>query len=76
LRNDDIVKDCFGRTRHSTYKENFTGIGCFAQDCKTLKVSDIVIEDRSRSVRDLLRIFYDAFAPWGELVDIHLNVVK
>lgn len=76
LRDDEIIKDCFGRTRHSKFKDDFTGIGSFSQDCTTLKVWDIVIPDRSRSIRDLLRIFYEAFAPWGDLVDIHLNVAK
>lgn len=42
----------------------------------TLKISDIVIPDRSKPERDLLRIFYEAFAQWGDLIDIHLNVAK
>jgi hypothetical protein len=76
LRDDDYVKDWFGRTKHATFKEDYTGIGSFSKEWTTLKVTDIVIADRSRSIRDLLRIFYEAFAPWGELVDIHLNVAK
>jgi len=76
LRDDEIVKDWFGRTKHSKFKEDFTGIGTFSEDCKTLKITDIAIPDRSKPVRELLRIFYEAFAPWGDLVDIHLNVSK
>lgn len=76
LKDDDIVKDCFGRTRHANYKEDFSGIGSFIKECKTLKIIDIVIPDRSKPMRDLLRVFYEAFATWGDLVDIHLNVGK
>lgn len=76
LRDDEMVKDCFGRSKHNKFKEDFTGIGSFVQECTTLKICDIVIPDRTKPIRDLLRIFYNAFQPWGELIDIHLNVAK
>ena len=71
-----MVKDVFGRSRHATFKKDGTGVGSFAEDCTTLLIKDIVIPDRSKPARDLVRIFYESFAPWGEIIDIHLNVAK
>ena len=36
LNEQENLRDVFGRTRHASYKEDLTGIGCFNQECKTL----------------------------------------
>lgn len=36
LGEQDNLRDVFGRTRHASYKQDLTGIGCFNQECKTL----------------------------------------
>lgn len=41
----DHMKDAFGRSRHATFKENRTGIGSFAKECKVLCVSHIKFVD-------------------------------
>jgi hypothetical protein len=41
----DHMKDVFGRSRHATFKENRTGIGSFAKECKVLCVSHIKFVD-------------------------------
>lgn len=45
LSEADHMKDVFGRSRHATFKENRTGIGSFAKECKILCVSRIKFDD-------------------------------
>ena len=86
----DHMKDIFGRSRHATFKENRTGIGPFAKDCKILCVSRIKFDDSdidndqpnstyvgtlpaNFSAKDMVRLVYDQFTPWGEVEDIIFN---
>lgn len=67
------MKDVFGRSRHATFKENRTGIGSFAKECKVLCISRIKFDDSdidtemptSNSIpnnftaKDIVRMVYD-----------------
>ena len=72
--NEDNLRDCFGRARHATYKEDYTGVGSFAKECRTLLITDIQMPtDSLTPIRDMVRIIYEFFSPWGEIEDIHFN---
>jgi hypothetical protein len=86
------MKDIFGRSRHATFKENRTGIGSFSKECKVLCVSHIKFVDNdvdadpqeakpdtipsSYSAKDVVRLVYDQFSPWGEVEDVIFNQSK
>jgi len=71
---EDNLRDIFGRARHATHKEDFSGIGSFAKECRTLLVTDIALPTESVSpIRDMVRTIYEYFSPWGEVEDIHFN---
>lgn len=79
---DDNLRDIFGRARHATHKDNLSGIGSFNKECRTLLISRIKLDpsqDRFRgtstsmSVRDIVRLLYENFSPWGEIDDIYFN---
>lgn len=91
----DNLKDVFGRSRHATFKENRTGIGSFAKDCRVLCVSRIKFDDSeietqeqhrtlstiqtmpaNFTAKDIVRLVYDQFAPWGEIEDIIFNEIR
>ena len=75
--NEDNLRDVFGRARHATHKEDHTGIGSFNKECRTLLVSDITLPGESVTpVRDMVRLLYEFFSPWGEIEDIHFNSHK
>ena len=70
------MKDCFGRSLHPKYKEDGAGIGAFQGGCTTLKVVDFNLPSLTASQKDMAKLFYDLFAPWGEIVDVHFNPSK
>jgi hypothetical protein len=37
----DNLRDVFGRSRHATHKEDYSGIGSFNKECRTLMITDI-----------------------------------
>lgn len=76
LRDDDNMKDVFGRTRHATFKEDMSGVGSFAKETTTLHVTEIKLPDSNTPIRDMVRILYEYFSQWGEIVDIHFNSQK
>jgi hypothetical protein len=66
--NEDNLRDCFGRARHATHKEDFTGIGSFNKECRTLLITEIVLPtDSLTPIRDMVRVIYEYFTPWGEI---------
>ena len=72
--NEDNLRDVFGRARHATHKEDYSGIGSFNKECRTLLVTDIVLPtDSMTPIRDMVRVIYEYFSPWGEIDDIHFN---
>lgn len=75
--NEDNLRDVFGRARHATFKEDFTGVGSFNKECRTLLITDIALPtDSLTPIRDMVRIIYEYFSPWGEIEDIHFNSQK
>ena len=73
----DNLRDVFGRARHATHKEDYTGIGSFNKECRTLLISDIQMpSDSVTPTRDIVIQLYEQFSPWGEIEDIHFNSHK
>lgn len=79
---DDNLRDIFGRARHATHKDNLSGVGSFNKECRTLLVSRIKLDpsqDRFRgastsmSTKDIVRLLYENFSPWGAVEDIYFN---
>ena len=79
---EDNLRDIFGRARHATHKDNLSGIGSFNKECRTLLVSRIKLDltqDRFRgastsmSTKDIVRLLYENFSPWGAVEDIYFN---
>lgn len=74
IADEDHLRDLFGRARHATHKEDFSGIGSFAKECRTLLITDIKLPtDSLTPVRDMVRVVYEHFSPWGEIEDISFN---
>jgi hypothetical protein len=44
---EDNLRDVFGRARHASHKEDYTGIGSFNKECRTLMITDIQLPQES-----------------------------
>ncbi|KAJ5775317.1 uncharacterized protein N7511_000328 [Penicillium nucicola] len=53
--------DCFGRDRHSDYKEDMSGVGSFSRQNRTLYVGRIHVTD------DIEEVASRHFAEWGQI---------
>ncbi|OGE56904.1 hypothetical protein PENARI_c002G02746 [Penicillium arizonense] len=53
--------DCFGRDRHSDYKEDMSGVGSFSRQNRTLYVGRIHVTD------DIEEVVSRHFAEWGQI---------
>ncbi|GIQ83518.1 hypothetical protein KIPB_004859 [Kipferlia bialata] len=64
--NDDLelIRDVFGRERHSTHREDMSGTGVFTRDIRTLYIGRL--PDRDSVVADLQREF-QKFGPIASL---------
>ena len=73
----DNLRDCFGRTRHASHKDNYEGIGSFNSECRVICVSKIVLDteggSNSLTVKDIVRLVYEDFSKFGEIEDVHFN---
>ena len=48
----------------------------FTKECRTLLVSDIKKVESKNPVKDMVKIIYDNFSPWGEIEDINYIPMK
>jgi len=70
------LRDVFGRSRFATHRSDMGGVGTFTRDCRTLYVSDLKMVDSANPIKDMIRIIYDNFSPWGEIEDINYIPTK
>ena len=63
-------KDIFGRSRFSSALKDNGGVGVFTKNCRTLYVSDLKKVDRRDANKEMVKILYENFSPWGEIEDI------
>jgi len=70
------LRDVFGRSRFATHRNDMGGVGTFTRDCRTLYVSDLKMVDSANPIKDMIRIIYDNFSPWGEVEDINYIPTK
>lgn len=69
----DNMKDVFGRSRHSTHRTDMGGVGTFTRECDTLYISNV---KSIGSSKDMIRLLYKAFSPWGKIEDINYIEIK
>ncbi len=70
------ARDIFGRSRfYSPLKDN-GGIGVFTKECRTIYVFDLKKVETKNPVKDMVRIIYENFSPWGEIENINYIHVK
>lgn len=68
---EENAKDVFGRTRHDTFKEDLSGIGCFKGSCRAISVCEMKVpENTATPARDTVKMLYDEMAKWGEIENI------
>ncbi|KAI2733813.1 hypothetical protein CBS147332_828 [Penicillium roqueforti] len=53
--------DCFGRDKHSDYKEDMSGVGSFTRQNRTIYVGRITVSD------DIEEVCSRHFAEWGQI---------
>lgn len=70
------LRDIFGRSRFATPLKDNGGVGVFTKECRTLLVSDIKKVESKNPVKDMVKIIYDNFSPWGEIEDINYIPMK
>ena len=77
LAMQDNLRDIFGRARHATFKEDFTGVGSFNKECRTLLVENIQLpKDQVTSSKEMVKLIYEQFSEFGKVEDIHYNSKK
>ena len=70
----DNLKDVFGRTRHASFKDDHTGVGCFNKECKTLFLQGIALPtDVPEPTKEMTAKLYGIFSVWGEIEDIAIS---
>ena len=63
-------KDIFGRSRFSSALKDNGGVGIFTKNCKTLYITDLKKVERRDANKEMVKILYENFSPWGEIEDI------
>ncbi|SOV74391.1 RNA-binding protein, putative [Plasmodium sp. gorilla clade G3] len=58
--------DIFGREKFNTFKDDMTGIGTFNNDCRTLFIGSIFINNINQ-VPIIEKILYEEFLPFGNI---------
>jgi len=61
-------KDCFGRDRHATHRDDMSGVGNFMQDTRTLYVGRI----RPLPHDENYEMVYRNFSEWGDLEEVRV----
>lgn len=64
----DNMKDCFGRDRFRSHRDDMGGVGAFDQDCRTLYVGGLSLFE------NIEEILWNEFGEWG--TPEHINVVR
>ena len=70
------LRDIFGRSRFANPLKDNGGVGVFTKECRTLIVSDLKKVETKNPVKDMVRIIYDNFSPWGEIEDVNYIPMK
>jgi len=65
------LRDVFGRSRFATHRTDMGGVGTFSKECRTLYVTDLKTVESVNANKEMMRIIYENFSPWGEIEDIN-----
>ena len=69
-------RDIFGRSRFYAPLKDNGGIGVFTKECRTIYVYDLKKVETKNPVKDMVRIIYENFSPWGEIENMNYIHVK
>jgi hypothetical protein len=71
--NNDNMIDIFGRARHSQHSNDMGGVGSFLKECKSLYISEIVLEESEElAVQKFEAQLWKLFHPWGPIESIRV----
>lgn len=70
------LRDVFGRSRFATPLKDSGGVGTFTKECRTLYITDLKLVETNNPTRDMVRILYENFSPWGEIEDLNFIAAK
>lgn len=71
IKENDNLRDVFGRSRHASSKDDMTGIGSFNKECRTLYFTGMPMPRNEENPQQAAtRNIYKLFSPWGEIEDI------
>lgn len=70
------LRDVFGRSRFANPRNDMGGVGTFTRECRTLFVSDLKMVESQNPMKEMVRIIYENFSPWGEVEDINYIATK
>jgi hypothetical protein len=70
------LRDCFGRSRFATPRNDMGGIGSFTSECRTIYITDLKMIEHPNPMKEMMRILYEQFSEWGEIEDINLIPTK
>lgn len=76
LEKIENLRDVFGRSRFATHRTDMGGVGSFTKECRTLYVTDIKTVESVNANKEMMRILYENFSPWGEIEDINYIPAK
>jgi hypothetical protein len=65
------LRDVFGRSRFATHRTDMGGVGSFTKECRTIYVTDLKTVESVNANKEMMRIIYENFSPWGEIEDIN-----
>jgi hypothetical protein len=70
------LRDVFGRSRFANHRNDMGGVGTFTKECRSLFISDLKMVDTPNPIKEMVRIIYENFSPWGEIEDINYIPTK
>jgi hypothetical protein len=70
------LRDVFGRSRFANHRTDMGGVGSFTKECRSLCITDLKVVDTANPTKEMVRIIYEHFSPWGEIEDVNFIQAK
>ncbi len=70
------LRDVFGRSKFATHRKDMGGVGTFTKECRTIFVGDLKMIETGNPIKEMVRVIYENFSPWGEIEDINYIPAK
>ncbi len=72
----ESLRDVFGRSKFATHRKDMGGVGTFTKECRTIFVGDLKMIESGNPIKEMVRVIYENFSPWGEIEDINYIPAK